>query len=318
MTLPDRICDPHHHLWDRPDSHYLVAQLRDDLATVPHVTCTVFVECSAWYRDSGPEHLREVGETEWVAEHAAELVGGDTIQGIVAATDLRLGERAEQALHAHIEASGGRFRGIRHRATWDPSPLIRRSQPDPGEGLLLDPDFRRGFALLDSLGGVFDAWVYFPQLSDVADLARSFPESTIVLNHLGGPITLGPYSDRETMLTRWRTLIGDVATCANVVLKVGGIGMPLYGMTWHKQQAPPGAEEVATFWSDPVRYAIDAFGPDRCMLESNFPVDRLSMPYATLWEAMDILTDGYSAAERATLFHDTAVRTYSLPESSAP
>jgi predicted TIM-barrel fold metal-dependent hydrolase len=318
MTLPDRICDPHHHLWDRPDSHYLVAQLEDDLATVPQVTRTVFVECSAWYRDSGPEHLREVGETAWVAEHAHELDGGTTIQGIVGATDLRLGERAEQALHAHVEASGGRFRGIRQRATWDPSPTIRPSQPDPGEGLLADPDFRRGVSALHSLGGVFDAWVYFPQLPEVADLARALPDVTIVLNHLGGPITLGPYSDRAGVLERWRPLIADVATCTNVVLKVGGIGMPIYGMTWDKQDVPPAAEEVAGSWTDPVRFAIDAFGPERCMLESNFPVDRFSMPYATLWEAMDILTDGYSAPERSALFHDTAVRAYRLDETSQP
>jgi predicted TIM-barrel fold metal-dependent hydrolase len=318
VTLPDRICDPHHHLWDRPDSHYLVEQLRDDLATVPQVARTVFVECSAWYRDAGPEHLRAVGETEWVAAHARELHGGEMIEGIVAATDLRLGERTEQALDAHIEASGGRFRGIRHRATWDPSPRVRPSQPDPGEGLLLDRDFRRGFARLHALGGVFDAWVYFPQLPEVADLARAFPEATIVLNHLGGPITLGPYSDRAAVLDQWRPLIADVATCPNVVLKVGGIGMPLYGTTWHKQDAPPSAEEVARFWVDWVAFAIDGFGPDRCMLESNFPVDRLSMPYASLWEAMDILTDGYSPSERAALFHDTAVRTYSLTESSEP
>jgi predicted TIM-barrel fold metal-dependent hydrolase len=159
--------------------------------------------------------------------------------------------------------------------------------------------------------------VYFPQLPEVADLACAFPEATIVLNHLGGPITLGPYSDREAVLARWRPLIADVATCANVVLKVGGIGMPVYGMTWHKQEASPAAEEVARFWADPVRFAIDAFGPERCMLESNFPVDKFSMPYASLWEAMDILTDGYSPAERSALFHDTAVRTYHLDETSA-
>jgi L-fuconolactonase len=316
MTLPDRICDPHHHLWDRPDSHYLTEQLADDLASVPAVRRTVFVECSAWYRDSGPEHLREVGETEWVTQRAESIGPQASIEGIVGATDLRLGARAEEALHAHIEAGQGRFRGIRHRATWDADLTIKRSDPDPGEGLLCDRHFRAGFERLIALGLAFDAWVYFPQLGDVADLARSYSEAVIVLNHLGGPIMLGGYTDKAGVRDRWRSLMGELAACPNVVLKVGGIGMPIYGTGWHKLDTEPNVEQIDAWWGDPVRWCIDRFGPDRCMLESNFPVDRWSMSYATLWEAFDMMTVDYSASERMALFHDTAVRTYRLPDRS--
>jgi L-fuconolactonase len=309
--LPSTICDPHHHLWNLPKSRYIVDDLRADLATVPSVTETVFVECSAWYRDSGPEHLRVVGETEWVATNAGQIV-----RGIVGTADLRLGPLAEEALHAHVAAGRGRFSGIRQRATWDADPLIRPIAPDPGEGLLLDPDFRRGFAVLQSLGLSFDAWVYFPQLGDVADLARAFPDATIILNHLGGPIVLGGYTDRAEVIDRWRELMVDVAACPNVVLKVGGIGMPIYGMGWHKLTTPSSAEEIAAAWREPVRWCIEQFGVDRCMLESNFPVDRFSMSYATLWDSFDLMTNDLSPSDRTALFHDTAVRAYRLNEDT--
>jgi L-fuconolactonase len=308
MTLPDRICDPHHHLWDVPGrERYVVADLVADVATVPQVTSTVFVECSAWYRESGPTHLVEVGETEWVVANRPPF-----IQGIVGATDLRLGARAAEALNQHVNAGQGLFRGIRHRATWDASPLMKPSEPDPGEGLLADTDFRAGFKVLHNLGLSFDAWLYFPQLPELVDLARAFPDTTIILNHLGAPITLGPYADRHETLDRWRGLMRDVAACPNVVVKLGGIGMPMYGPRWHKQATPPTANDVAEYWREPVRTCIDLFGVERCMFESNFPVDSVSMRYATLWDAFDLMTSDLSANERYALFHDTAVTTYRL------
>jgi L-fuconolactonase len=308
MTLPHRICDPHHHLWDVPGrAPYGAADLLADLATVPQVTSTVFVECGAWYRESGPTHLVEVGETEWVIAN-----GPAVIQGIVGATDLRLGSQTAEALDQHVVAGQGRFRGIRHRATWDASPLIKPSEPDPGGGLLVDLNFRAGFKVLHELGLSFDAWLYFPQLPELVNLARAFPDTTIILNHLGGPITLGPYADRVETLERWRALMLDLASCPNVVVKLGGIGMPMCGARWHKQATPPTAEDVAAFWRKPIRYCIETFGVDRCMFESNFPVDSVSMTYATLWNAFDLMTSDLSATERSTLFHDTAVAAYRL------
>ena len=163
----------------------------------------------------------------------------------------------------------GRFRGIRQRATWDAD--LRQTDPDPGPGLLLDPAFRAGFEVLAELGLSFDAWLYFPQLPDLVDLARTYPDATIVLNHLGAPIVHGPYGDRDATLARWRASMTDVATCPNVVLKVGGIGMPMFGTSWLQQDEPANARAVvAAHWGDEVRFCIDTFGPDRCMFESNF------------------------------------------------
>jgi L-fuconolactonase len=304
------ICDPHHHLWkDWPGGAYSPADLRADVQTVPNVVRTVFVECNAWYRTDGPEHLRVVGETEWVAANAEPLT-----QGIVGTADLRSGPLAVETLEAHVAAGGGRFRGIRQRATWDASVEIRPGRPDPGPSLLLDPDFRRGFAVLTEMGLSFDAWLYFPQLPELVDLARAVPESNIVLNHLGAPITLGPYRDRPSTIERWRTLMAEVATCPNVSLKVGGIGMPMFGFDWHKRGDSPDAAEVVASWGEPIRWCIETFGVGRCMFESNFPVDKVSMSYATLWEAFDIISRDLAADDRAALFHDTAVAVYRLED----
>jgi L-fuconolactonase len=316
VTLPDRICDPHHHLWQVPGMEYSPSDLLADIATVPEVMSTVFVECDAWYRNSGPEHLRVIGETEWVVANCPPIVAG-----IVGAGDLRLGALTSgldsEMLDAHLAAGKGRFRGIRQRATWDADVSIRPSMPYVGEGLLTDPWFRRGFHALQQRGLTFDAWMYFPQLPDLVDLAHAHPDSIIVLNHLGGPITLGPYHDREATHAAWRRLLTDVAACPNVMLKVGGHGMPMYlGRPLRDARANSegllDTDGVVELWGDAIRFCIDTFSPERCMFESNFPVDKLTMSYATLWAAFDTIASDYSPDERRALFHDTAVRTYRL------
>jgi predicted TIM-barrel fold metal-dependent hydrolase len=311
-VLPAEICDAHHHLWDLPHSHYLVEQLRADLASVPNVKSTVFVECDSEYRSEGPEAFRPVGETEFVAG----CTKGPEAKGIVAQADLRLGAVFEEVLAAHVEAGQGRFRGIRQRATWDPHPEMSPFPPDPGPGLLRDPEFREGFSVLTRAGHSFDAWVFFEQLPEVAELARAFPDARVILNHLGGPIAIGPYKGkRNEVLERWRELLPEVAACPNVWVKLGGIGMPLYGMNWHKEATKPDSEAVAAFWRNEIRFTIEAFGVDRCLFESNFPVDAVSMSYATLWEAFSIMTSDFSESERAALFHDTACDVYGLADS---
>ncbi|MGD9792398.1 MAG: amidohydrolase [Acidimicrobiia bacterium] len=303
------ICDAHHHLWDLNGSLYVATDLNADIASSGYqVPSSVYVECGAWYRDSGPEHLRPVGETEWVADNADPIT-----RGIVGYADLRLGSAVGEVLDAHLSAGHGKFRGIRHMATWDASPQIRPVPPFPERQMLLADNFRAGFAELGSRGLSFDAWVYFPQLPEVADLARAFPDTTIVLNHLGGPIALGPYNDRGAVLAEWRRLIPAVAKCPNVVMKLGGIGMPIYGMGWHKQPADPTVDDVVAAWGDPIRFCVEQFGADRCLFESNFPVDKFSMPYATLWDAFSVIAAGASSSERTALFNATARRVYRLP-----
>ncbi len=312
------IVDPHHHLWDRRGSTYLAADLRADITGSHNVVATVYVECGSCYRDGRPEALRPVGETEFVVAQAAELdaAGGPGIAGIVSHADMMLGEAVGEVLAAHEEAGANRFRGIRHATSWDPSDEVRTGHSGPAESMMGTEAFRTGVRTLASMGHTFDAWLFHTQLRELAGLARAVPEATIVLDHLGAPLGVGPYRhDRAAVLAAWRPALKEVAACPNVVLKVGGIGMEMYfGMGWADRPTPPASEEVAGFWGDEVRWCIDLFGPDRCMLESNFPVDRHTLPYPVLWNSLQIMVSGYDDVEQDQLFSGTARRVYRLGE----
>jgi L-fuconolactonase len=316
-SLP--IIDPHHHLWNRPGNRYVLDELLADLAG-HNVRQTVFVECSAMYRAAGPEEFRPVGETQWVQGVAAQIASGDfgetnVAAGIVGSADLRLGERLAPVLEAHLAASPRHLRGIRHRAAWaEPGVLPNQPANQPGH-LLLDPDFRRGFAQLRVYGLSFEAWLYHPQLLELADLARTFPDTIIILNHLGGPLGVGAYAGkRDEVFARWKPDLGAVAACPNVVMKVGGLQMAINGFGWQDRDRPPTSDELLEANRDWYLYAIEQFGPVRCMFESNFPVDRLSCSYTVLWNQFKKLTKSFPSDERAALFHDTAKRVYRLPE----
>ena len=311
------ICDPHHHLWDHPGSRYLLDELLDDTGSGHRVTSTVFVECTSEYRDSGPEASRPVGETEFVERVAEEAVsrGAATAAaaGIVSFADLTLGDAVAGVLEEHLAASPTRFRGIRHAAGWDSSDEVRDSHTDPPRGLLLDDGFRRGFARLEGLGLSFDSWQYHSQLGDVIDLARAFENVPIILDHVGGPLGIGPWAGRrKEIFEGWRRSIEQLAACDNVVVKLGGLGMPICGFDFHKQEDPPSSEACAAAWRPYLLHCIEHFGPDRCMFESNFPVDKRSCSYAVLWNAFKRVVATFSASEKASLFHDTAVRVYRL------
>ena len=314
---PDRIIvDPHHHLWpgeERPA--YLLDDLREDTGSGHRIEATVFIECLTGYRESGLRHLRCVGETDFVRAVAQSSGDGNgaRISAIVGAADLR-DERVEDVLAAHIAAGGGLFRGIRHAAAWDPSDAIRVSHHKPPPHLYLDEDFREGFARLAPLGLSFDAWLYHPQIPELTNLARTFPETRIVLDHFGGPLGIGPYADkRGEVFANWRRDIAPLAGCPNVFAKLGGLAMPINGYGWHKEAASsPSSEAFVEAQRDYYLAAIDLFSPARCMFESNFPVDKVSLSYRTLWNAFKRLAAPFSETEKDQMFRGVASRFYRI------
>ncbi len=313
------ICDPHHHFWDRPDSRYLLDELLEDIGGGHNISETVFVECSSMYRSDGPELERPIGETEFVQGIAAMSASGgygDTkvAAGIVSYADLSAGGVVQEVLEAHIAASQNRFRGVRNSSCWDEDSSIR-SYKTPMRGLLGDAKFREGFAALGRLGLSFDAWLYHPQLTELADLARAFPGVTIILDHIAGPLGIGAYTGKkDEVFELWKSGMDELSTCPNVVIKLGGFGMPLGGFEWHKRDAPPSSQDIADVMGPYYFHCIEKFGVDRCMFESNFPVDKVSSSYTVLWNSFKRMTEDFSPSDKAALFRDTAVRAYRLGE----
>ena len=280
------------------------------------VTHTVFVECGASYDTAASAALAPVGETRFVAgevEHAREL--GCEIAAIVGHGDLALGAGVRPVLEAHLEAGQGLFRGVRHGTNWSQHDSIKNGHHRPPQGLMATAAFGEAVGLLGSLGLSFDAWLYFDQLGELADLAQAHPETTIVCDHLGGPLGIGPWSGagRLPMLETWLAGIDRLSRCHNVVLKISGLGMEHYfGTGWASLAKPPSSNVVAEWWSEIVHRAIEHFGPDRCMFASNYPVDRQTLPYSVLWNALQRLASRYDEDEQQSLFSGTAARTYRI------
>jgi L-fuconolactonase len=303
------IYDPHHHLWNRGDSRYLLEELGADAASGHRVEATVFVECGFGYRTDGPVPLRPVGETEFVVATDP----GRLIAGIVGFADLCTPE-VNDALAAHIEAGAGRFRGIRYKIARDPSPdLPVSSNRLDGGPLSEDRAFLAGLAACGRAGLSFETWAYHTQLQELADVARAQPDLTIIVDHLGGPVRLGPYRDRREEVTEtWKKRVTELAQHPNVMMKLGGVGMPVFGETWHHFPERTTSAQIAAARGPEIRWCIEAFGPDRCMFESNFPVDKHSCSYVVLWNAFKLITADLSESEKAALFHGTAQRIYQM------
>jgi predicted TIM-barrel fold metal-dependent hydrolase len=317
------ICDPHHHFWDfRPQripyQRYLLHELATDVNSGHNVRSTVFIEARSMYRVDGPVEMRPVGEVEFVQGLAAASASGlygpcRAAASIVGHADLNLGQRVEPVLEALRAASPNRFRGIRHSVTWDPHPEVENTAAHNTKGQLASRNFRAGARVLARMGLSLEGWLYFPQLPELADLAKALPDLTIILNHIGGLMRVGPYANRDNeVLATWRSGIAAVADCPNVNIKLGGIGMPRTGFDWHARIKPIGSAELAESMAPFMTYCIEQFGPDRCMFESNFPVDKVSYSYNVMYNAFKRLSKGYSAAERAAMFHDTAARVYRI------
>ena len=315
---PERpIIDPHHHLWEAPSmwGTYMLEDLWADTESGHNIVKTVFIDCRSGYRQDGPEHLRPVGETEFIAGVAAESAereGAATIAGIVSHADMQLAEAVEEVLHAHEEAGGGLFRGIRHAGPHDTTGTLTnagRGHPCPYG----DAAFRSGVRTLGRLGYTYDTWHFFHQNRDYLALARAVPETTMILDHFGTPLGVGAYAGRqEEIFARWRDDIAAIAECPNVVAKLGGLAMPDNGFGWHERDRPPTSDEFVAAQRRYYLHTIDCFGPQRCMFESNFPVDRLSISYPVMWNGMKKIVADFSEDEKQAMFYGTAARVYRL------
>lgn len=313
------IIDAHHHLWERPGDRYLMDDFLADVRTGHSIRASVFVECGAFYRNAGPALMAPVGQVEFangVAAMAASGTYGSTLvcAGIVGTADLRAGAEVARVLDAQIAAGGGRFRGIRFITKWDSDADLNTGRYKPPRGLMRDRNFRAGFATLAPRKLSFDSMVYHPQLLELAELARAFPDTTIVLNHIGGLIawTRNYLARKDEAIAYWRSSIAELARCPNVFVKLGGLGMPYLGLGFDKLEAPASSARLAKAWGPIFEHCIDKFGPDRCMFESNFPPDRESVDYPILWNAFKRIAAGYSADEKRALFYGAAANAYRL------
>jgi len=313
-----RIIDPHHHLWRRNNiGNYTLDELWADTGSGHNIEKTVFIECGASYRSDGPEHLRCIGETEFVEQIAAASTKGGrgkaVIAGIVAHADLTRGDVLEEVLAAHQDAGRGLFRGIRHAGALDAHPEDLMIPGRAPEGLYARKDFRDGVKELGRRGYTFDTWHYHHQNADFASLARAAPDTTMVLDHFGTPLGVGRYRDqREAIFTAWKKDIAEIAKCTNVVAKLGGLAMPDNGFGWNERATPPTSDEFVQAQRRYYLHTIECFGPDRCMFESNFPVDKWSISYPVLWNGLKKIVAAFSESEKDAMFYGTAARIYGL------
>jgi predicted TIM-barrel fold metal-dependent hydrolase len=312
------IIDPHHHLWDRGGQRYLIDEFAADIGSGHNVVATVYVEARSMYRNGGDEAMRPVGEVEFANGAAAMSASGGygckwMCAGIVGHANLLLGDGVSRVLDALTMAGNGRFRGIRHSSAWDADPEVAGIYASRQNDLLIDMNFRRGFRYLEESNLSFDAWMFYPQLRDLANLAYCFPETNIVLDHCGGPIGIGRYAGRrDEVFAEWRAAMKEVAAFPNVSVKLGGLGMRLLGHDFDSRPRPPSSEELAAAWRPYIETCIEAFGPDRCMFESNFPPDKGQCSYRTLFNAYKRIAAQYSEAEKSALFSGTAAQVYRL------
>jgi predicted TIM-barrel fold metal-dependent hydrolase len=318
------IIDPHHHAWLDGRGRYVFDELSADVNSGHNVLATVFVQSGEnMYRADGPAEMKSVGEVEFVNGIAAMAASGRIgkarlCAGIVGYADLALGDAVQPVLDALIAAGNGRLRGIRHNMAWDESPAtadhssVNKHNPRSRQ-LCLNADFQKGVARLAKCGLSFDAWMFFPQLPELMDLLRKNSETSVILNHVGGILGVGPYrGKRDEIFATWKAHMRELAAFPNLKIKVGGFGMPRCGWDFHLRDTHATSEELAAAWKPYVETTIEIFGPARCMLESNFPVDKFSCGYAVLWNAFKRLTKNYSAADKAALYKNTAAEAYRL------
>ena len=316
---PERlIVDPHHHLWRHPGiPPYLLTDLHGDTGSGHRVEKTVFMECGAEYLTEGPESLRPLGEVEFVTALAKESAKGKEgeaeIAALVSHIDLSRPDEVADIVAKHEETSCGLFRGVRHAGAREEDPQALMIPGRAPKGLYDSAEFRRGVEILGGLGHTFDTWHYHHQNPTFAALARAVPDTIMVIDHFGTPLGVGQYADkREEIFEQWKKDVAEIAQCENVVAKLGGLAMPDNGFGWFGRDLPPTSDEFVEHQSRYYLHMIECFTPERCMFESNFPVDKMSISYPVLWNGLKKIASDFSEDEKDAMFSGTATRIYRL------
>jgi predicted TIM-barrel fold metal-dependent hydrolase len=313
------IVDSHFHLWDRPALRYMFGDYLADIQSGHRIVASVFVETQAFNRKDGPEMFRPLGEIEFangVGAMADSGVYGDcrVCAGIVGHADLRHGAAIGEYLDAAMAIAPRRFRGVRQITIDDPTePPYRYLTMRPARGLTRHPEFRNAFAEIGKRGLSFDAAMFHHQLGDVADLADAFPDTTIVLGHAGHMQAMGLGArERDDLFKSVRKTLFDLAMRPNIVVKIGGLGLPFWGFGFEERTDAIGYLELAQTWRPYVEASIEAFGVERSMMESNYPPDGRSAGYVPTWNALKHIVRAASHDEKTALFSATAARVYRL------
>ena len=315
------IIDPHHHLWNRDNQlagsfPYLIENLNEDTFSGHNIVGTIFMECAQGYYLDGEEKYKPVGETEFVInliKDSEKLSKSTNIMGIIGFADLMLGHEVKDVLNRHLLKGEGLFRGIRHAAGWDKNNEIHNSHSNPIENIYHNKSFMKGAEELINLKLTFDAWHYHHQINDLSIFAKKYPELTIIHDHFGGPLGVGPYEGKkEEIFKKWKDDISLLSESKNVYAKLGGLAMPVNGWNFHKQNKPASSDQIVDMHHEYYLHTINCFGVERCMFESNFPVDRRSVSYHVIWNAFKKMVLGYSDEDKNKLFFKNAKDVYGV------
>lgn len=307
------ILDAHHHLWVRSGGRYAAAEFLDDVSCGHDVRASIYVQCRTGYNMDAEPALQPVGEVETILKWCRAQP--DYPAALVAFADLQLGSEVRRVLDPLMEAGDGKVRGIRNTTAYHPHPAVRSNPNPPPDGLLRSDAFLEGAKVLAGNGLALDIWAYHTQLGEVFDLASAVPDLTVVIDHCGGPLGVGPYRlSGQEVLADWRKSIAALAQLPNTRIKIGGFGLTVLGYRYADAAQPPHSSQLASDWAPCFFHCLETFGPQRAMFESNFPVDKGQFSYGALWNAFKRLSKDLSAGERDDLFWRTASRSYGLDE----
>ena len=316
------IIDPHHHLWDVGFGRYYIEELLEDINSSGHnILSTVYIMSSSntkIYSKDGLEEFKPLTEIEFATSEGkrADLIPNNRVKvnaSIVGSVDLTYGNKLQPVLEKAVNISEGRLKGIRMLLASHTDPRISSGAVKSDLGLMLHPNFIDGAKCVQDANLSLDFWIYHTQLNEMEKIARALPDLTIILNHIGGPIHIGEYEGKQAATHReWRSAMMRLSRIPNINVKLGGLGMAVNGAKFHNSKFPPNSVQLSDIWKPWIYETIDMFGFDRCMFESNFPVDKGSCSYGALWNAFKIIAKDMSDDEINKLFSKNAAKIYKI------